>query len=128
MTFDPQSMKRLRELGRQLPKILPKPTINKEGQAPRREKHPIEAEEDPSLLFKELIQASKDGKVPRHLITRLKEIEEKQIKQMAPNTNKENNNNRNHRNSVISKSKSSEQVPKESLYTTFDRLLFNEED
>ena len=76
MNFDPKSLDRLKELGRQLPQELPKP-LSKNISTPDVKKtlHPIETEEDPNQLFHELIKASKDGRVPPHLLNRLKELE-----------------------------------------------------
>ena len=78
MTFDPRSMERLRELGRQLPKLIEKPSnsVPKNNQD-KKPLHAIETEENPQKLFQELIKASDDGTVPSHLIKRLKEVESK---------------------------------------------------
>jgi len=79
MSFDSHSLERLHQLGRQLPKPLdvPNPSIDSSKKSIGK-KHPIETEDDPNNLFKELINASIDGKVPKHLINRLKETEKKQ--------------------------------------------------
>jgi hypothetical protein len=80
MSFDPRSLERLRELGRQLPQKLPDPaesstntphTSAKAG--PKR--HRVETEQDPDALFRELMTVSEDGTVPEHLMARLKQLE-----------------------------------------------------
>ena len=76
MSFDSHSLERLRELGRKLPQKLPKSKDNKKSNQKNNPKlHPIETEENPNQLFRELINASSNGEIPPHLIERLKEIE-----------------------------------------------------
>ncbi|NQV11223.1 MAG: hypothetical protein HQ527_08685 [Cyanobacteria bacterium] len=76
MSFDSRSLERLQQLGRQLPQPLPPPPVKAKpaGRAAAR-LHPIESEQDPDQLFRELIQASPDGTVPPHLLQRLQELE-----------------------------------------------------
>ena len=74
MSFDPRSLERLRELGRQLPKPLPDPEGPVTPKA-RQVKHKVETEQNPEQLFRELMQVSEDGKVPEHLMSRLKMLE-----------------------------------------------------
>ena len=74
MSFDPRSLERLRELGRQLPERLPEPdqpAAPKASQA----RHRVETEKNPEELFRELMKASQDGTVPEHLMARLKQLE-----------------------------------------------------
>ena len=75
MSFDPRSLERLRELGRQLPARLPDP--EKPASAPKASqvRHRVETEKNPEELFRELIKASQDGTVPEHLMDRLKQLE-----------------------------------------------------
>ncbi|MCP4973924.1 MAG: hypothetical protein AB8A46_04075 [Prochlorococcus sp.] len=82
MSFDPHSLERLRELGRQLPKPLssPEKPAQKETRASE-QRHRVETEEDPQALFRELMQVSPDGNVPTHLMARLKDVEDTQKKQ-----------------------------------------------
>ena len=77
MSFDSHSLERLRELGRKLPNSLPVPNTksSKTTKDTKGNLHPIETEQDPKKLFGELIKASPDGKVPAHLIDRLKKTE-----------------------------------------------------
>ena len=72
MSLDPRSRERLEALGRRLPQPLPAPAAKPASSSPR---HPIEAEEDPEQLFRELMAASPDGRVPPHLLDRLRELE-----------------------------------------------------
>ena len=75
MSFDPRSLERLRELGRQLPARLPEP--EKPASAPKASqvRHRVETEKNPEELFRELMKASQDGTVPEHLMDRLKQLE-----------------------------------------------------
>jgi len=74
MSFDPRSLERLRELGRQLPKPLAEPEKPITPKA-RQVRHKVETEENPEALFRELMQVSEDGTVPEHLLARLKQLE-----------------------------------------------------
>ena len=78
MSFDPRSLERLRQLGRQLPQPLPKEDSRPEGSGRTgRKRHKVETEENPQALFHELMKASADGTVPDHLMARLKQAEQK---------------------------------------------------
>ncbi|EAU73615.1 hypothetical protein [Synechococcus sp. RS9916] len=78
MSFDPRSMERLRQLGRQLPEPLAKPEPKAESRAKATHKrHRVETEENPQALFHELMTVSADGTVPEHLMARLKQAEQK---------------------------------------------------
>ena len=74
MSFDPRSLDRLRELGRQLPQPLPEPDVPVTPKA-RQVRHKVETEQNPEKLFRELMQVSEDGTVPEHLMARLKMLE-----------------------------------------------------
>ena len=74
MSFDSRSLDRLRELGRSLPKRLPEPESAVTPKA-RQVRHKVETEQDPDVLFRELMQVSPDGQVPEHLMARLKQLE-----------------------------------------------------
>ena len=121
MSFDKNNLDRLRKLARQLPKTLPIPQINSDINAKTQKGlHRIEIEEDPNTLFHELINASKDGKVPPHLITRLKEIENK--KSQSNRVSK-----------LENEKRSQPKNPKylknnEDLYTSFQMMLLEEEE
>jgi hypothetical protein len=75
MAFDSRSLERLQALGRQLPQPLPAP--ESQPAKPPAALHPVETEEDPQELFRQLIKVSPDGKVPDHLLARLREMEAK---------------------------------------------------
>ncbi|KZR87305.1 hypothetical protein MITS9509_01155 [Synechococcus sp. MIT S9509] len=78
MSFDPRSLERLRQLGRQLPEAIPAPaTETKRAAKDSRPRHKVETEQDPKALFHELMQVSQDGTVPEHLIARLRDAEER---------------------------------------------------
>ena len=84
MSFDPRSLERLRELGRQLPARLPEP--EKPAAAPKASQglHRVETEKNPEVLFRELMKASQDGTVPEHLMDRLKQLEAKRKPSAQP--------------------------------------------
>ena len=76
MSFDARSLERLQQLGRSLPKPLPKPETPAAAEAPASQKrHRVETETDPQALFRELMQVSPDGSVPPHLLDRLRQAE-----------------------------------------------------
>ncbi len=126
MTFDSRSIQHLRELGRQLPKELPEPNPKNNPKNTKNKKcHPIETEENPQVLFQELMNASPDGNVPSHLIERLRGIEQKERNQ--------NNSLKNIPSKDLTSQPTKKQQPrKESeediLYTLFDRFLLEDED
>ncbi len=77
MSFDPRSMERLRQLGRELPQALAKPEPPAASPVPAsRQRHRVETEDDPQALFHELMKVSADGTVPEHLMARLKQAEQ----------------------------------------------------
>ncbi len=127
MSFDKKNHDRLNEFMEQLPIIS----------EPQNASHPIETETDPKALFRELMKASTDGKVPPHLLNRLKDIEANQLHQdesKAPDTP---NSSINPTNKPLKGSGSSSPLIKkqlnkkdgnDSLYTLFYRLLLEEED
>ena len=75
MSFDARSLERLQELGRSLPKPLPKPETSVEPKQASSKRHRVETETDPQALFGELMKASQDGTVPPHLMDRLRQTE-----------------------------------------------------
>ena len=123
MSFDPRSLDTLRSLGKQLPQELPKPKPSQNKNVHERDKlHPIETERNPQTLFQELIKASPDGKVPSHLLARLKEIENNQLNpKNSPPINSISNKRNPH-------SKGRKEPQEEILYASFDRFLLEEED
>ena len=79
MSFDARSLERLQQLGRTLPKPLPKPQADSSQANPTSGKrHRVETETDPQALFGELIKASEDGTIPPHLLDRLRQAEQEQ--------------------------------------------------
>ena len=78
MSFDPRSLERLRQLGRQLPEPIPAPEAETQrSEKISRPRHRVETEQDPKALFHELMQVSQDGTVPEHLMARLRDAEER---------------------------------------------------
>ena len=128
MSFDSHSLERLRELGRKLPNSLPIPNTksSKANQNTKAKLHPIETEEDPKKLFGELIKASPDGKVPSHLLDRLKKTESLNLeKQPLKESFSELDTNQR---PVKSKNKSTNNnLLKDDLYISFQRLLLEED-
>lgn len=78
MSFDARSLERLQQLGRSLPKPLPKPEAPRPATRATEQRHRVETEMDPEALFHELIKVSPDGTVPPHLLDRLRSAEEEQ--------------------------------------------------
>ncbi len=141
MNFNSHSLQRLRELGRNLPKPLPKP--NKETQIEHNKTqtiHPVETENNPEELFKQLLEISPDGNIPSHLIDRLKQAELNNSRQSIDNReNKEKTSNYNKQNSQKKSKRSKDFLNKsntipdkckdeESLYINFKQLLLEDED
>lgn len=75
MSFDARSLERLQQLGRSLPKPLPKPESADAAAPTSQKRHRVETETDPQALFRELMQVSPDGSVPPHLLDRLRQAE-----------------------------------------------------
>ena len=79
MSFDPRSLERLRQLGRELPQALPTPeNETRRSDKVSRPRHRVETEQDPKALFHELMQVSDDGTVPEHLMARLRDAEQRE--------------------------------------------------
>ena len=79
MAIDPRSRERLEALGRRLPQALPSPQPPT-AKPDQRRRHPVETEEDPAQLFRELMGASPDGTVPDHLLQRLRDLERPRLR------------------------------------------------
>ena len=129
MTLDPHSLKKLQELRRELPKELPKPHVSseKENQL-NKNLHPIETEEDPNTLFKKLMQVSPDGNVPKHMLTRLKEVESKNLHQDINESTINSKIQAKKKGNFADQVRKQEKDQENSLYTSFKRLLLEEED
>ena len=118
MSFDPRSLERLQELGRQLPKPLEPPTP--QPQAKPQRQHRVEIEEDPEELFRQLMQVSPDGTVPEHLMARLRQLEAQRKRQpMEPGSTPTNT--KKAANKVASNQD-------DSLYSEFEQMLLEEDD
>ena len=124
MSFDSHSLERLRKLGRQLPNSLPKPNSSSKSNLEKQRKlHPIENEQNPKKLFQALIKASPDGKIPSHLLERLKKAEKMEIQESSLNgLNSEHINKSNSQKAL----KSIEQ--QDDLYIAFKQLLLEEDE
>ena len=119
MTFDSNSLERLKELGSKLPKEISKfqPNESREPKKTKKPKlHPIEIENNPEKLFRELMDISPDGNVPPHLLERLKKLESNST-QVSSNTNIDINEN----SQDISINESL------NLYTQFKQLLLEDD-
>ena len=83
MSFDNHSLQRLKELGRKLPKEISKPhsaESRNSNETKKQKLHPVEIENNPEQLFRELIEISQDGNIPPHLLERLKQLESNNVK------------------------------------------------
>ena len=138
MGFDPRSLERLRELGRQLPARLPDP--EKPASAPKASQalHRVETEKNPEELFRELMKASQDGTVPEHLMDRLKQLEAQ--RKPLPSSSPFNSNNDSPdlaapvrsqpgpgKNTQPKRPKVNPGSEEESLYVAFGQLLLEDE-
>ncbi len=130
MSFDPRSLEYLREIGRKLPQELPKPkSSHKKESSKKIKQHPIETETNPQNLFKELIKASPDGNVTKHLINKLKEVEYQQQGQNSDHKANLVNHIASSDAKPISKNSSNKNASEEEiLYTSFAQFLLEEED
>ena len=127
MTFDTRSLEHLQELGRQLPQELPKPSsTEKKKRDEKSYSHPIETEQNPQALFQELINASPDGNVPSHLISRLKEVEAKQINPSNNHCSNKTNDTNKKEPKVSSKKVLKKEAEQQELYASFDRFLLED--
>ncbi|MDA7985660.1 MAG: hypothetical protein MPI81_02390 [Synechococcus sp. H1_metabat_bins_2.tsv.006] len=118
MSFDPRSLERLQELGRQLPKPLEPPTP--QPQAKPQRQHRVETEEDPEELFRQLMQVSPDGTVPEHLMARLRQLEAERKRQPLQPGSK-----------PTATKKGTNRVAAnqdDSLYSEFEQMLLEEDD
>ncbi len=129
MSFDSRSLEHLQELGRQLPQKLPNPNVVQQNEHFLSSKsHPIETEENPEILFRELMKASPNGNIPSHLIDRLKEIESNQLNQRENHNSNQSTNTALKKDKTLSSKKTKKEAKEESLYASFDRLLLEDED
>tara|TARA_B100000700_G_C15027110_1_gene848756 strand:- start:2269 stop:2646 length:378 start_codon:yes stop_codon:yes gene_type:complete len=125
MSLNKDNQEKLENIKRQLPDIsvsidLSDNYIKTDNNS--KKKHRIETTKDPKLLFKELIKASPDGKIPRHLIERLKFLEEEQIGIDLDNNSFKT------KSSKHNKAKNQQfSETEENLYIAFKRLLLEEE-
>ena len=117
MSFDPHSLERLRELGRQLPKPLETPAPQPQVKPQRQ--HRVETEEDPEELFRQLMQVSPDGTVPEHLMARLRQLEADRKRQPQTRSTAESKGNRGPKN---------QSDQDDSLYSEFEQMLLEEDD
>ncbi len=123
MSLDPHSLERLKALGRQLPKEISKAKPSKPNNLKshnNKNLHPVEIEENPEKLFRELMDISHDGSVPDHLIDRLKKLESHEIERNSSNPN-------NIDLSIPSSSKKEINDDSLNLYTAFNRLLLEDD-
>ena len=128
MTLDSESIQRLKELGRKLPKKIETsngPLNSKPIE--KQKKHKIETEENPDALFHSLMEVSPDGSIPSHLINRLKQLEtkesikqDKSLRQVSGQSNKS-------AKTTSQKKPLNESKQNDDLYLTFKNLLLEEE-
>ena len=119
MSFDPRSLERLRELGRQLPERLPEPKQPTVSPKASQVRHRVETEKNPEELFRELMKASQDGTVPEHLMARLRQLEAQ--RKRAPQG-------ANAKRTSANKGTSSDPNQDDSLYSEFEQMLLEEDD
>jgi len=124
MSLDPRSRERLEALGRQLPQPLPAPQPKPSPNAAR---HPVETEQNPERLFRELMAASPDGSVPPHLLERLKQLEAKGLAPGQPPVSASQPSS-----PLVRRPSSARRKPEpqddQQLYATFAQLLLEQEE
>ena len=119
MSFDSHSLERLEELGRRLPKEISKPLSTRSkntNESTKQKLHPVEVENNPEQLFRELMEISPDGNIPIHLLDRLKELEKNSIEPFSDLDIDKNEN-----------PKQVSNLENVSLYTQFKQLLLEDE-
>jgi hypothetical protein len=129
MVLDPKSASRLEALGRKLPRPLPSPIEAKTEQA--RKLHPVETEQNPEELFRQLMNISPDGKIPDHLLDRLRSAEKLAQEKRENSSNLINKISTNQGESSSNKfSNFHRGLPsqKDNSYTEFQQLLLEQED
>ena len=124
MVLDPENIKRLQDFNKRLENPSKATHVQTKRTNPLKQSlHPIETEENPQQLFRELMKASANGDVPAHLMKRLKELEIKQRNAHPPSLKQGNKHNSN-----LPYTKTNEIHPSSELYTAFKMLLLEEED
>ena len=79
MSFNSKSIDSLLKLRKDLPQNIETDKSSKNANTnSTRKLHPIETEDNPQKLFHELMNASQDGSIPSHLLSRLQQTEQKQ--------------------------------------------------
>ena len=132
MSFDKNNLERLRQLGRKLPKKLPtsNPTSNSSSKDSKPKKGSfINEEKTLDDLFRESIETSIDGTLSPELISKIKQIEREKQETRNEKINQESENiNSTIRNKRIRSNQNQKLNHQEELYTSFQRLLLEEED
>ena len=132
MSFDKNNLERLRQLGRKLPKKLP--TSNPNSNSSSKDSKPkkgscINEEKTLDDLFRESIETSIDGTFSPELISKIKQIEREKKETRNEKINQESENiNSTIRNKRIKSNQNQKLKHQEELYTSFQRLLLEEED
>ena len=126
MSLDPKNVERLRQVELQLRKNSPASiSSSKPSKQTNSKLHRIETEENPKELFRALIEASTNGEIPEHLITRLREIEKKE--RDAPLDKDLNKLTTKNDNRIKNKHSHKNQSPEGADYVAFARLLLEED-
>ena len=125
MVLDSENIKRLQEIGRELPKKIeiPDKSLNKKPIS-KNTKHKIETENNPEILFHSLMEASPDGSVPSHLVNRLKQLEINQKDIKVDQDSVSSNSSQKNKSTKQSVNSSKQE---DNLYLTFKNLLLEEE-
>ena len=127
MNFNKKDIERLRSLKRELPKKISPNNVNNlpnENIQGRNKKKEPKLEKKPEDLFRELIEISPDGNIPKHLILELKKAEEKKSQQEIKDAVSRSENNKSN-NQYQSRGKVNKD---QTLYSSFERLLLEEEE
>ena len=137
MSFDKKNLELLKTLGRTLPQKIPQESINTEIQEDNKNKKnkSIKKDKDLETFFRELIEKSPDGNIPKHLLSDLKEMEKEKeeiIKSEIETSNKSNESksyaiNKNFQQRSYN-NRTKKKPEEQNLYSSFERLLLEEED
>ena len=130
MSFDARSRERLEALGRTLPSKLPMPTPAEAAPPPRAvdRRHRVETEQDPGRLFHDLMDASRDGTVPAHLMDRLKGLEQQPNPAGPSAPPRGANPGKRRRNGRGGSDADPDARLRDAFYTAFTQLLLEDED
>ena len=127
MNFHQDDIDRLLSLRRELPQKIRQnnaTNLQKKPTTDQKKTKKIRGDKTPEDLFRELIEISPDGNIPKHLISELKEAEEKISRKETQNIVTQSKGNNSYDQNQSRRKVSKDQT----LYSSFERLLLEEEE